>query len=266
MNKKPTHLSPEIRALFENYYFIFSMVVFSIYIYSMVVYPFFNGGFSQLMATWKYWESFNAAMIALFSALVVYFATKIDEMRMREIERIRHKAILSLHLSLLCDFTQAAFAYIVECKKRIVPIDYQVPNYVIEAEPIALPKIDYGTIEFLSESTKYLDRDVALRISMTILDLQVFQSRIKSLDDRINGRDRITFYTKNSFLNFMLDAMIISKNALSLFSYARGELSSFEDISFHNVSSRMSGEYIFSQEELKYLEDKFNLSPYIINS
>ena len=45
----------------------------SIYIFSMVVYPFFNGGWGHVQNVWSSWQALNVGVIAFVSSLIAFY-------------------------------------------------------------------------------------------------------------------------------------------------------------------------------------------------
>lgn len=157
---------------------IIFVVILLIYFFSMVIYPFYVGGWKKLHAVWLAWQTFNAGMIALAAALIAAWISISNSRRQEQIEFESAKALLAESLSSLTYFLNGTRALMIEAQEKLQTQE-KYKQYLINEIPELEP--DYRTI--FSKCISYGPKELG-RILIKILEcLQIHRSRVRALKE-----------------------------------------------------------------------------------
>ncbi|NQZ94498.1 MAG: hypothetical protein HRT97_19485 [Moritella sp.] len=180
-----------------------------IYIGSMVIQPLCIGGFDNLMKTWREWQTFNAGMIAIFAAIISAYialhldksarqreAVKISESRQNERQKLRAekqardeqrerefiaaRPFLPASLTLIHEYVELISKDLLRLYAVIKADDENdLRRYVADIKFKNMPSGYQGVFkECITLSTP----DVSKHLAYILVHLQVFSSRVESLD------------------------------------------------------------------------------------
>ena len=183
--------------VFSKILFILGPILFILYIISMVIIPFNEGGWVYTLKTWQDWQSFNTGVIAIFAAIIATVtAINIDEnvkereesrrsyeqqqiIDQRRREFIAARAFLPNALSNITHYAQNCTVNIrsVYIKGRLntfltLEQKQELTDKFRKAEPYELEKV-------FQECIKLGDEEESNQISKLLIELQVFISRMK---------------------------------------------------------------------------------------
>ncbi|MDW6005441.1 hypothetical protein [Vibrio mangrovi] len=196
-----------------NYLVIF---IFLIYIYSMVIQPFFDGDFSWLYVhgVWYSWQAFNVGMLAFGSSIIAFNISRYHVRRQREREFIAAKAMLPQALSDLCHYTE-------ECAVLLVEAYQNSKNTRTSDRALTtkLPDRIQSHIPVFQECIKTAEPNDANYLADILSSLQVQYVRMRQISQTRTGG---TEY-KRSCLYQLIKIRVLVDIA---FDFARGEADS----------------------------------------
>ncbi|GAB1621116.1 hypothetical protein AAOGI_11660 [Agarivorans albus] len=217
-----------------------SAILVTLYLYSMIVQPLYISGLDGLMTTWKEWQTFNAGMIAILAAIIsAYVALSLDKSarqretvralefrqnereklraQKREIDEQRHRELIAA-----CAFLPASLSsvhqYVEDVSKKLLTLytvrvkkeDCDLRKYV---EEVQAPHVPDGYQGVFKDCITLSPPDVSEHLVYILVHLQVFSSRIASLDPEHLGYS----YPEE----MLIDSIRFQLKIESLFDFAR---------------------------------------------
>ncbi|MBR9755301.1 hypothetical protein H2O77_13880 [Cobetia sp. 4B] len=131
--------------VFNNLVACFFVMIFGIYLSSMVIYPFLVGDWVYVQSVWDRWQGLNVGVLAFSSSYIIYLSTKYREEKQRKREFEATKAYLSEALSELLDYYEkCAELYLSAWGERDFESEISTPQ---KYQPIFKDCIRYATPE-----------------------------------------------------------------------------------------------------------------------
>lgn len=94
--------------VFANWLFV---ALFSIYIYSMLFHPWFNGGWKYAHAVWLEWQSLNVGILAFSASVIAFNISRYQATQQRRRELVAARAFLPDSLSELTQYLNRLLKY-----------------------------------------------------------------------------------------------------------------------------------------------------------
>ncbi len=186
----------------------FICILLGIYVCFMIIAPISNG-WQPAISTWKEWQTFNAAIIAFLSTLLIVHSTKIAEQKNTLRKRNATKAFMPIALAEISD-------YLVELIKILDELHQEKKDFKVEFKP-QLPEAAFKRIEKFIEQSSNQDEKLIEHLTITINSAQVYDSRITSIltENVISNKKDRAFYqiTQCTLLHALVSGM---------FDFARG--------------------------------------------
>ncbi|MCK5818562.1 MAG: hypothetical protein KAH18_04770 [Psychromonas sp.] len=160
------------------------------YLWFMVISPFFDG-WNSVLITWKNWQTFNAAVIAFISTLIIIHSTRISEQNKAIRKRNAAKAFMPSALAEI-------YTYVEDLINLLDDLHLGNKEFKLDFRPqiseLALQRIE----KFIQESSLY-DQKLIEHLVIVINTIQVFDSRITSIlsDDVMSNKKERAFYQIN---------------------------------------------------------------------
>ncbi len=191
--------------------FIFSLLIS--YIFFMIFVPLWNG-WHPAISTWKEWQTFNAAIIAFLSTLLIVHSSKIAEHYNMQRKRNAAKAFMPMALAELCDYMKSLIQLLENLHQGNEEFDLKVKPKI--------PEQAFKRIEKFIEESVLQDQKLVEHLIIVINCIQVFDSRITTLltDKNIMNKQKRAFYQINQFI--LLHALISG-----MFDYTRNNVGSY---------------------------------------
>lgn len=168
----------------------FICILLGVYVCFMIITPISNG-WQSAISTWKEWQTFNAAIIAFLSTLLIVHSTKIAEQKNMLRKRNATKAFMPIALAEMSD-------YLVELIKLLDELHQEKKEFKLEFKP-QLPEAAFKRVEKFIEQSSNQDEKLIEHLTISINSAQVYNSRITSIltDNVISNRKERAFYQIN---------------------------------------------------------------------
>ncbi|MFL1916941.1 hypothetical protein ACJW8B_16320 [Plesiomonas shigelloides] len=190
---------------------MFSAAILMIYIFCMLIYPWFSGGWYNVQKTWAYWQSLNAAVIAFISSLIILYAARYQVIEQRKRDFQAAKSFLP---HVLNDMSEH-----IDICAGIFKEEYKGGNKNVLADG-GSPILTMESLKALSECIKYSDDTLAAFLTKLLCIMQINNSRINSLCKRKAGMNR-------QFLLSSLNYLCLIKSMVDkLYEYTRDDVKS----------------------------------------
>lgn len=199
-----------------------SLLLLLPYIISMVFYPLYQGGYSNLHMVWREWQTLNAGVIAYFAAALIYYAGKLDSDRHLKAQRAIDRALLSRGLLAVHDYCD-------ECISYFMPVvnEFKLP----ERE---LPDVDDIIYDTLSASIASSKSEISSVLYFMLQDIELIRRRSSTAQSLARSHLRVKPPLNTSHINYIYSlvciALSVRKSSSSLLSYARGISSDVSNI------------------------------------
>lgn len=192
---------------------VFICILLGIYVCLMIIIPIDNG-WQPAISTWKEWQTFNAAIIAFLSTLLIVHSSKIAEHYNMQRKRNAAKAFMPIALAELCDYMKSLIQLLEKLHQGNEAFELKVkPN---------IPEQAFKRVEKFIEESVPQDQKLVEHLIIVINCIQVFDSRITTLltDKNIMNKQERAFYQINQFI--LLHALVSG-----MFGYIRNNVSSY---------------------------------------
>jgi len=179
----------------------------------MIITP-INDGWHPAISTWKEWQTFNAAIIAFLSTLLIVHSSKIAEHYNMHRKRNAAKAFMPIALTELCDYMKSLIQLLEKLHQGNEAFELKVkPN---------IPAQAFIRIEKFIEESVPQDQKLVEHLIIVINCIQVFDSRLTTLltDKHLVNKQKRAFYQINQFI--LLHALISG-----MFDYTRNNAGSY---------------------------------------
>lgn len=192
---------------------VFICILLGIYVCLMIIIP-INNGWQPAISTWKEWQTFNAAIIAFLSTLLIVHSSKIAEHYNMQRKRNAAKAFMPIALAELCDYMKSLIQLLEKLHQGNEEFDFKVKP--------TIPEQAFKRIEKFIEESVLQDQKLVEHLIIVINCIQVFDSRITTLltDKNIMNKQKRAFYQINQFI--LLHALISG-----MFDYTRNNVGSY---------------------------------------
>ena len=196
----------------------FIYILLGCYVWSMIIYPFFavncadtslSCRWQSALTTWKNWQTFNAAVIAFISTLIIIHSTRISEQNSALKRRSCAKAFMPSALADLC-------IYVEDEIKLLDDLYQEKKEFKLELKP-QIPESALKRIEKFIQESSQQDQKLVEHLIIVINSIQVFDSRLVSIlnDNAISGKKERAFAQINQCI--LLHALISG-----MFDFVRG--------------------------------------------
>lgn len=178
------------------------------YAWFMLIAPIAHG-WPNAISTWKEWQTFNAAIIAFLSTLLIVHSTKVAEQRSALRKRNASKAFMPIALSELS-------GYLVELIQLLDDLHQEKKDFEIELK-LQLPESAFKQIEKFIEQSSAEDEVIVNHLTIAISSVQIYDARIVSIltDSFISNKKEQAFYQINQCV--LLHALLSG-----MYDFARG--------------------------------------------
>ncbi|MFM4938190.1 hypothetical protein [Aeromonas enteropelogenes] len=213
---------------------IISIPFILIYIFSMIIAPWFIYSFSwkDVHQVWLDWQTLNTGVLALISSLIAFYSVKHQQLRSEEKEFQAAKALLPDSLSELCDYTEKAG----EVLKYALEMISQDLHRNCNGLGIDIPSKPTSHINIISTIIKNSDDKYAESFTIFIQKMQVFHARLCNLNNSFSSDSRTVILD----INILSDLILLAELHAFIshyFDFAR-------DNNFDEISSFISRERI----------------------
>lgn len=186
----------------------FICILLGIYVYFMIIAPISNG-LQSAISTWKEWQTFNAAIIAFLSTLLIVHSTKIAEQKNMLRKRNSTKAFMPIALAEISD-------YLVELIKLLDELHQEKKEFKLEFKP-QLPEAAFKRIEKFIEQSSNQDEKLIEHLTIVINSAQVYDSRITSI-----LTDNVISNKKDRAFDQITQCTLLHALVSGMFNFARG--------------------------------------------
>lgn len=188
------------------------------YFYSMLVHPFFHGGWKNTHAVWLEWQSFNVGVLAFSASVIAFNISRYHADQQRKRELIAARSFLPHALSELT-------AYLRECSELLVQ-GYEFTEHQRWPEniqpDIREPSLPSDYAQIFEKCISLSDSPLSDYLSCILMKLQVNQARLSQLANNITQPGRTVVIRANLITYiFRVGELLCLINAL--FPYSRGE-------------------------------------------
>jgi hypothetical protein len=186
-------------------FFIYTLL--GLYFWFMIISPFvdatcvsFACRWQSALDTWQNWQTFNAAVIAFISTLIIIHSTRISEQKNALKRRHSATAFMSSALAELC-------GYVEDLIKLLDEIHQEKKEFKLEFKP-QVPESALKRIEKFIEESSHQDQKIIEHLVIVVNTIQVFDSRLTSIlsDNVISNKNERAFYQINQCI--LLHALI----------------------------------------------------------
>ena len=228
----------------------------AIYLYSMVVYPYYLGGWNNLHSVWFVWQSFNAGMVALLAALIAAGAAISIARRQEQTEFEAAKALLAESLSSLTHFLDGTKVLMVEAYQKL-----QTEKKSKQCLDSAIPELEKDYRAIFSNCISYGPKEVSSILIKILERLQIHRSRMRAWKDRDFHPDSNMIVFSENIISELFYQCELRALINKLFPYARRQAKQLSEFVDQNeliealVNSSLEGHL---EETVRvYIENKF---------
>lgn len=190
----------------------------SIYVYSMLLHPWFNGGWKYVHAVWLEWQSLNVGILAFAASVIAFNISRYQATQQRRRELVAARAFLPDSLSELTQYFKECSGLLLTAYQFAKRHD-RVTAKALDAKPIPSPNHHK---EVFSRCISLADTALAEHLSYILTCLQIHHSRISELiESQKPNSHRITIAQNVVTYIFRLGELQALIN--NTFNYARGE-------------------------------------------
>ncbi|MGR3983344.1 hypothetical protein [Pseudoalteromonas sp. 1181_04] len=229
----------------------FICILLGVYVCFMIITP-INNGWQSAITTWKEWQTFNAAIIAFLSTLLIVHSTKISERKNMLRKRNATKAFMPIALAELCDYMKSLIQLLEKLHQGNEAFELKVkPN---------IPAQAFIRIEKFIEESVPQDQKLVEHLIIVINCIQVFDSRLTTLltDKHLVNKQKRAFYQINQFI--LLHALISG-----MFDYTRNNAGSYNTKKLNKERFWIKGcpLYMTDIEMEEYANKEINLNLFV---
>ncbi|MDC9499699.1 MULTISPECIES: hypothetical protein [Pseudoalteromonas] len=191
----------------------FICILLGVYVCFMIITP-INNGWQSAITTWKEWQTFNAAIIAFLSTLLIVHSTKISERKNMLRKRNATKAFMPTALAELCDYMKSLIQLLEKLHQGNEAFELKVkPN---------IPAQAFIRIEKFIEESVHQDQKLVEHLIIVINSIQIFDSRLTALltEKHSVSKQERALYQIDQFI--LLHALISG-----MFDYTRNNVDSY---------------------------------------
>ncbi|WP_394166197.1 hypothetical protein [Photobacterium piscicola] len=223
------------------------LITLTLYVFFMVIMPFYDGGFHQALKVWEKWQTFNSGMIALVAAIITaYTAVYIDKQarqrdnKNREDEERRYKDTKATEKRKHDEQREREFiaakaflphvladidTYAKICTKTLFPLlsgvefKHRVTNEKIKELNEHFQSINppQNFEKVFQDCIKFGNEYESKKISKLLLDFQVFNSRMKGFKDN----DDQSEYSTNYMTEMLVYTIYFQLKVIGFYDFAR---------------------------------------------
>lgn len=184
------------------------------YGFSMIVYPIYQGGYSNLHMVWREWQTLNAGVIAYFAAALIYYAGKFESDRHLKAKSVIDRALLSRGLLSLHDYCDFHISYFISAVN-----EFRLP----EKDLPAVDDIVYNTLSASIASSKSEISSVLYFILQDLELIRLRSGKVKSIIETQLKREPVLNKSHIDYAySLVCIALSVRKSSSSLLNYARG--------------------------------------------
>lgn len=204
------------------------LLLLSIYIISMLIYPFTQGDWKHVQEVWDRWQSLNVGVIALIASGTALYASHHytnrqyeQDNKQRARDFVAARAFLPEALSSLCRYLESCTTFLLEAynidprnklSEKITPSNLKSP----------VPQLPSDYKEVFSKCISLADPDLGDHLAKILRDLQINQARISSLPAEL-GEGSHTIVSRLNILDNLHKVGEIQASINLVFNTARGE-------------------------------------------
>ncbi len=264
-------VSPDSKKIMKKYLLILLILFILIYFYSMVLQPLIISDFDYkfLMETWHIWQSWNAAVLAFLSAILI-FSTRINIERHRRKNSARAaRAFLSHPISMLTKTCISNSDNLFTLVKHFNRKYEKWENPKNTAPKFSWSPFGENFFPYFKESIKLEDGDLSPELSEILSWMQILEARYEVLKERLEIRTETNGYSHITAMDinqYFIDTVCLKFRLERIFNYARGISKEFSqsDITIDNLQGASmhikelpfeSGNELFEYAQ-SYLENK----------
>jgi len=190
----------------------------ALYLYSMLIHPWLNGGWKNVHAVWLEWQSLNVGILAFLASLIAFNVSRHHANQQRKREMVAARSFLPDALSDLDSYFEAS-AETLKLMNDLSHVGRAPSGAPIDVRPPQLP----GTHrEIFSRCISLAEPPLAEYLSYILKCLQVHNARISQVatEFRPGGNAGFSRDVANSYMLRLGELQALINN---LFDYARGE-------------------------------------------
>lgn len=218
---------------YSKYTFIMLLIV---HLSAMVIEPLVQYSFSwsEILATWDKWQTYNSAMIALASALIaIYFTAKqSEEIRLRKLKAAN--TVLPEILSHLCEYLKATISIYKKVRPHFENIG-TVPNHkdiADKTKDLTVPTYDHSLIILIKECVEHSSEKESAVLRKLLRELQKHSVRLKKKINEIQDPESTYSTTKHTIDDGIVHTIQVYSLISNIFPWAReDELTCTSEIS-----------------------------------
>lgn len=195
-----------------NYVGIPCVIIYGV---SMIVAPWFFGGWAYVQSVWREWQTLNASLLAFVSSVIALNISRLQANKQRERQFVAAKAFLPHALSELvayfkasADLLHAAWEHIGD-PARPLPVP-------------ACPELPKSYRETFSRCIETADPDVGAYLADILVHLQVHHARLSDVSNFLAGNGH-TVLVRGNVKSYLYCLGRLHALTAQLFSFARGE-------------------------------------------
>lgn len=255
----------------ENNYFIckiFLSILFSFYLISMFLYPWFNGGWKHVHAVWYDWQALNVGLLAFASTLILFNISRSQTLKQNQRELIATRAFMPEALSELNEYCKSMVGLMIHIHEAYEAKENENTGLLnsLMAKQVHLPSQPTKYKEIFSKCISLAEGDLAEYLSYILNCFQIQNSRLLGMYEYYNGTSQ-TIHTTHNSLAGLMRMCELHELINNLYSFARGEEEDFSpkpltkqsfDRSITALNLFRFGRVIWSSAELRLNEASDN--------
>lgn len=176
---------------------IILVLVVTVYVYSMFINPFINGGWEGALKVWSAWQALNVGFLAFASSLIAFYISRYNAEKQKQREFVAAKAFLPEALSELTSyFSQSAILY-TEAYRRSSDKSDRCRTPLNSTLPV-LPN-DYKDV--FRQCIHSAEPDVGEYLAKILSLLQVHHARLKNEYDEFSPESHMVHIPSNIMAN-----------------------------------------------------------------
>ncbi|WP_159737920.1 hypothetical protein [Vibrio atypicus] len=196
---------------------ILIIVVLVVYLASMLIYPWFDGGFSwdYVHSVWYTWQALNVGVLAFASSLIAFNISAYNAEKKRGRDFLAERALLPQALSDLCMYLERSAPLLLEAYGRAS----RANEGPLESE---LPMLPMTFVPVFQSCIRTAEPKVGDSLAIILSELQVHSSRLESVHKSFSTSSP-NIHSKNTYKSFLYSLAVIRARVNNLFDFARGE-------------------------------------------
>ncbi|WP_027468596.1 hypothetical protein [Deefgea rivuli] len=197
-----------------------SLIAALAYVFCMLIYPFFVGGWKTAHAAWYDWQTFNAGILAYFSTLILFYISRYHALQQQRREFIAARSFLPHALSELTQYLKECASLLSKASQFIDNNREQKPEFLLDL------KSPEKYIQTFEKCIALAQPQFSVYLSQILIRLQINQTRLEGVSESIYGRNHLLI-TKRNINSYFFRLAELQCLINAIFAYSRG-MSDFE--------------------------------------